>query len=196
MVRTWGRETNRSGQLPALEADGGRERRAIGDRSSGGPPSPAPRRGTFFPLVGCTGRRARYRFARWSAVRAAAGSGTPRPAGGVGGLGALIGAMPLRCRGMRQVRIRSRIRSMCRLFPQAGAAVSPASLSLNTRAGSAVDVGYKKANHESDVLRELSRRTTCSKRTRSLRASRPPKGWARTPCPTCACRTLRAGHLP
>ena len=50
----------------------------------------------------------------------------------------------------------------CAAFSQAGAAVSPASLSLNTCAGSAVDVGYKKANQtyfesSRDVLRVVRR---------------------------------------
>ena len=173
VVRTWGRETNRSGQLPALEADGGRDRRAIGDRSSGGPPSPAPRRGTFCPLVGCTSR--------------AAGSGTRHRASPPG-----RGRRRMRVTASGQVRIRSRIRSMCSIFPSRRGGVSRVPLPEHL---CRVCSGCGLQKSQSDVLRELSRRTTCSK-TRSLRASRPPKGWARTPCPTCACRTLRAGHLP
>ena len=147
VVRTWGRETNRSGQLPALEADGGRERRAIGDRSSGGPPSRS-------------GAAAGYRFARWSAVRAG-GRGTVLP------VGRLYEPQPVAVRATAPARpggvgcASGRFgpeSGPCAAFPQAGAAVSPASLSLNTRAGSAVDVGYIKANQtyfesSRDVLR-------------------------------------------
>jgi hypothetical protein len=59
----------------------------------------------FCPLVDCTGRRAWYRFARWSAVRAAAGSGTRHR------------ASPPGRRRMRVRSIRSRIRSMCSISP-------------------------------------------------------------------------------
>ena len=127
----------------------------------------------FCPLVGCTSR--------------AAGSGTRHRASPPG-----RGRRRMRVTASGQVRIRSRIRSMCSIFPSRRGGVSRVPLPEHL---CRVCSGCGLQKSQSDVLRELSRRTTCSK-TRSLRASRPPKGWARTPCPTCACRTLRAGHLP
>ena len=148
MVRTWGRETNRSGQLPALEADGGRDPGTKGDRRS------VVRRSAK------SGAAAGYRFARWSAVRAG-GRGTVLP------VGRLYEPQPVAVRATAPARPGGvgcasgrfgQESGPCAAFPQAGAAVSPASLSLNTRAGSAVDVGYKKANQtyfesSRDVLR-------------------------------------------
>ena len=135
VVRTWGRETNRSTSCQlSKRTGGGKELEGRSARSvfrsacrSGGPPSPAPRRGTVLPVGRLYGPQP-------VSVRATAPA-RPR-------------AASERCRA-GCVRSRSGFgpeSGPCAAFPQAGAAVSPASLSLNIRAGSAVDVGYKKAN--------------------------------------------------